>query len=114
MLFALGTTRKEQVSSSVIDTRVSSQQASLDGTLCYVDQRSKVTARSVVPRQFRPLAGGAILGGLLIALLGKPALYIGAPMLADGILTVIYIKIADEQTSTRSSWDVSNETAGCR
>jgi hypothetical protein len=113
-VLALGTTRSEQLSSNIIGRRTTSQQASLDGSQCYVDHRLEVKTRSVIPRQWRAFAGGELLLGLLTAPFGTPVVYAAGPAIVDGLLALVYVLAQDQKVSMRRRWEVSNETSGCR
>lgn len=110
----IGQTRKEHLSSTVVETRVSSQRANISGTLCYLDQRITVTRRNVIPSMTRPFAGLELLLGGLTAFAPSPWNMVGLAFAADGLIALIYILTQDEKMSTRHTWEVSNETAACK
>lgn len=102
----------------VIDTRVSSRQADLGGTSCYVERQHRVTSRIEIAD--RPaLALGAILEALFglaetgYAPNGSTDQYIGGAMATDGLLTIGYIIFRDGKATVSTHWDQTSETASC-
>jgi hypothetical protein len=111
---AIATTRDQQLGSSVVGTRVTSQRADVAGTLCYVEHKTRVSVRKHVSSDFRLGAGLELLGGSIASLFGVPALYFGLPIVFDGLLTAVYIKGQDLKVSVRATWESSNDTAACK
>jgi hypothetical protein len=116
-LIALGATRKEQLWSNVVETRVTKQPANIDGTQCYVDHYTAVRSKTHIPSTFRIIAGLEILTGLL-AMAGfaadSPYFAASGLMAIDGVTLALAIAIGDGHESTRKSWQVTNETTYCK
>jgi hypothetical protein len=112
--FALGTTRDQELSRSIGDTRVTEHEADVDGQLCYVDHQTTARVRRRVPGVFRLGVGLELVGGGLVSLGGDPYYLYMLPVLLDGLMTMIYLAGEDKHERHRTSWESSNDTGACK
>lgn len=111
---AVGNTHDQVLTSAVVETRVTSQQADVDGTLCYIDQLEAVTIRRRISEKFFAAAAGEAVVGGVASLFGSPWWYAGLPIFVDGLMTLVYQKAVNRKVVSRRRWQLSNDTGPCR
>jgi hypothetical protein len=111
--FAAGSTREQELSRHVDDTRVTEQEADVDGRLCYVDHKTTVSFKRRIPKAYRIAVGTELLVGGLVSLGGNPYFLYMTPLLLDGLITLIYIAGQDNHDFQRTRWEPSNDTGTC-
>jgi hypothetical protein len=102
----------------VVDNRVSSRPADLDGRTCYVDRQDRVTSQISVPDRSALLLG-AVLEGIFglaevgVSQNGSRDQYLAGAVTADAMLTFGYIIFRDDKATVSTRWEQTNEPATC-
>ncbi len=114
--------RKEAMGTVSVDLRVTGRRANLDGTLCYVERKQRVTSRTHIVKGFLPFAPiqGLVGAGVLVA--GLPGsdesadstlMGIGGVLLVDFIIAATYVFLRSDSLVNDESWVQTGETATC-